>query len=627
MKTKLKRGSALTAAFLALTLLFSSCDSLQFFDSEEDSSNSSSSSPSLTLASITLGASSVSADQDEESVTISLNITESDGAAADSVTISGDTIVDTELSDDEDDSTWEGTITPDTADCLEGDTLSFTITMADSTNSISTTSSFTLEVTAAIELTVGAYISQFITSEDNLYAQEEQPWFEITLTDVDSLGDEWYVKYADYKYIYTALSSTNISADLSDGDVIRIHTEGTDADFDDTDQDEDSFGNESIWDFEAESDDVNTGDFCGMFFIQLESGDPSEDNVINLIPFSDTERNTSDAWFSDNGDGVATLYSALVDEGLWTADDTESTAYAVQFDGDSDLCSASSAATEADDVTVTEPPEITLSLSDDTELAEEEEDVVYFYLSRSGDTDEELTVNVTLGGDAEEDEDYTVSGISDEDTVTFEAGEDTASVTITVEDDDDKEEDKTISLTIDSGDVYNLGDTVSLSYTIVNDDKPEITIEATDSELDESEVEYTTIVVTRSDYTDEELTVTLSISSDDAVEDEDYYLSNLSDEYEITLGEGDTTASVMIVAMDDDECEASEDVTFSVVESDEYDLGTSSTATVTINSEDPATVTISVSDEDIYESEEDSATFTISRSVDTGEDLTVNLSI
>ncbi|MDC7222372.1 MAG: hypothetical protein PQJ60_01460 [Spirochaetales bacterium] len=467
---KIKQKSLLLTTLLAVLLLFNSCDSImEIVDMVEDDDSSSSSSASLSLSTPILSSNLISADQKSTEITLKITITGSNGGSADLVTLTGDSISDTYLSDDDSDDTWEGSFTPDTSDYLEGDTLDFTITAEDSSNGASQSSSFTLSVTAEEELVVGAYVSQFITSEDNLYAQEEKAWFEITLTDVESLGDEWYVKYTTDRYIYTALSSTNIDADLSDDDIIRIHSYGTGEDFDDTDQDEDSFGNESVWDFEAEDVDVNTGDACGMFFIQVGSGDPSEDNVINLIPFNDTELNSDDDWFSDDYDAVATLYAVLVEEELWTAEETDSSAYAVQFDGENNICSASDIATEADDVTVGDPTIVTLSTSGYS-LTEGSTDSIELTFTRSANTEEDLDINVTLTTDATEWSDYIITGLSDG-IVTIDEGNTTATVTIYALSDDEDDEEEEMAFSIDEGEDYFLGTDTSVSGIAISDDE------------------------------------------------------------------------------------------------------------------------------------------------------------
>ncbi|MDC7222371.1 MAG: hypothetical protein PQJ60_01455, partial [Spirochaetales bacterium] len=296
MKLNLSVWNMLCAVLMASALFFSGCD--------DASGTTSSASASLSLGTVGTDVDSVSAAQDSESVSITITVTENNGASADSVTVSGSTIGDTELNDSDSDGIWEGTITPDASDSADGDSLSFTVTAVDNTSLLEVSTTFTLTVGAAKVVEAGgAYISAFITCPDNSYNDGDKAWVEVILSDVSELGDEWYVIYGAYNKIYTAFSSTSLDsgATLADDDVIRIHTSGTEETFDSTSKSDDSFGNDDIWDFEAEHSYVNTDYYAyGMFYIAVGDGDTSDtsestdttaDYVISVIPFFDTVDN------------------------------------------------------------------------------------------------------------------------------------------------------------------------------------------------------------------------------------------------------------------------------------------------------------------------------------------------
>ncbi|MDC7220566.1 MAG: hypothetical protein PQJ59_11590 [Spirochaetales bacterium] len=359
MKRNLKVWKLLCALVLASAVFLNSCD--------DATSSSSSSSASISVTSVSTSG-TVEAAQDSDEVTVTVVVSEANGGNVDTVTVSGDSLS-SDVSLTEGSDSWTGTITPDASSSAEDAELSFTVTATDNTSVLTATTTFTVTVGAEAEAATdqGAYVSGFITSDDNESAQGGEAWFDITITDASALGDEWYIMYSTYYYFNTALSSSNVEATLSDGDVIRIHTAYSSAEtFDSTSMSDDDFGNSTIWDFEAESSYVNDGDTYGMFYIVVGDGDTSTDEtnmdyeynstvyadettyadyVISVIPFYD---NASDEGYWFSGD-VDTLFDCMVEAGLW-----DSTEYsdAVQIDGDYDVCSTDSLATSADDISI-----------------------------------------------------------------------------------------------------------------------------------------------------------------------------------------------------------------------------------------------------------------------------------
>jgi hypothetical protein len=110
-------------------------------------------------------------------------------------------------------------------------------------------------------------------------------------------------------------------------------------------------------------------------------------------------------------------------------------------------------------------------------------DLVYTF-TRSNVSGGALTVNFSVGGDATFGTDYTQSGAdtftSSAGTVTFAAGDSTATVTIDPSPDTTVESDETVILTVVSGVGYNVGSPTSATGTITNDDH-ELSINATSS--------------------------------------------------------------------------------------------------------------------------------------------------
>ena len=99
--------------------------------------------------------------------------------------------------------------------------------------------------------------------------------------------------------------------------------------------------------------------------------------------------------------------------------------------------------------------------------------LVYTF-TRNGVTTGALTVNFTIGGTATFNTDYTQTGaatfVPPNGTVTFGAGNSTATVTVDPSADATSEPDETVVLTVAAGTGYNVGAPNSATGTITNDD-------------------------------------------------------------------------------------------------------------------------------------------------------------
>ena len=109
-------------------------------------------------------------------------------------------------------------------------------------------------------------------------------------------------------------------------------------------------------------------------------------------------------------------------------------------------------------------------------------DPIAFRLTRSGDTNVPVTVNLSVVGSASYPTDYSVNGVddmsSDSATVTFDAGQTTAELIITPMDDAIAEGNEMVSLAVLSAADYYLGPTPSAAATIVDDDAQALLISA-----------------------------------------------------------------------------------------------------------------------------------------------------
>jgi len=146
------------------------------------------------------------------------------------------------------------------------------------------------------------------------------------------------------------------------------------------------------------------------------------------------------------------------------------------------------------------------------------------------DTTGSLTVNFSVGGPARFGTDYTQTGATSFSltmgSVTFGAGDDTATVTITPTGDDIVELDETIVLTLIDDPSYDLGANSVATVTIQNDDTAEITI---DNAGDVTEGGTLSFTVRMTNPVDIDLTATRATSNGTATTaDSDYTPLNSS---------------------------------------------------------------------------------------------------
>ncbi|MBC6481353.1 MAG: DUF11 domain-containing protein [Hormoscilla sp. GM7CHS1pb] len=114
------------------------------------------------------------------------------------------------------------------------------------------------------------------------------------------------------------------------------------------------------------------------------------------------------------------------------------------------------------------PPAIVTIAATDDDAAEEGEDPGTFTITRTGDTTDALTVEYNLAGSAEA-ADYSPELTG---TATIAAGTQSVDITITPVDDDELESPETVQLTIVDADDYDLGAETVATVTIADNDAP-----------------------------------------------------------------------------------------------------------------------------------------------------------
>jgi Ca2+-binding RTX toxin-like protein len=256
--------------------------------------------------------------------------------------------------------------------------------------------------------------------------------------------------------------------------------------------------------------------------------------------------------------------------------------------------------------------------------------LVYTF-TRNGVTSGELTVNFSVGGTADPATDYTQTGAATftppTGTVTFLAGNSTATVTVDPTADSTVEPNETVTLTVETGTGYNVASPSMATGTITNDDA-EVTLAVAPSSVDEDGATNLVYTFTRTGDTTGALSVNFTISgtADPAT---DYTQTGATTftppNGTVTFGAGNSTATVTVDPTADAAAEPNETVVFTLAAGADYNIGTPSAATGTIVNDD-TTVSVAVSP---LAADEDGATnlvYTFTRSDSSGE-LTVNFSV
>ena len=256
--------------------------------------------------------------------------------------------------------------------------------------------------------------------------------------------------------------------------------------------------------------------------------------------------------------------------------------------------------------------------------------LVYTF-TRNGVTTGPLTVNFSVGGTATFNTDYTQTGAATftatDGTVTFGAGNTTATVTVDPTTDNTVEPNETVILTLAAGTGYNVANPITATGTITNDDA-EVTLAVAPLAVDEDGVPNLVYTFTRTGDTTDALTVNFTVGGT-ATFNTDYTQTGAATftatNGTVTFGAGSSTATVTVDPSADATAEPDETVILTLAAGTGYNIGTPSTATGTINNDD-TTVSVAVSP---LATDEDGATnlvYTFTRSDSSGA-LTVNFSV
>jgi hypothetical protein len=321
------------------------------------------------------------------------------------------------------------------------------------------------------------------------------------------------------------------------------------------------------------------------------------------------------------GDGSATIDLTVIDDSLIEDNETVTVTLNTVTAGDADI---SIGATNAATVTIADDDtaEVTIAASDPA--AAEPANPGQFTVSLSNLSDTDTTISYTVSGDATAGTDYTtLSG-----TVTILAGDSTATIDLSVLDDALLEDNENVTVTLNAitaGDAdVSIGAANAATVSISDDDSAEVTIVANDATASEP-VNHGQFTVSLSNVSDSDTTVSYTVSGD-ATSGSDFAPLTGT----VTIGAGNTTATIDLTTLDDSLLEDDENVTVTLnaVTAGDADIsiGTANAATVTIADDETAQITIVATDAAASEPTNDGQ-FTVTISSPSDSDTTVSYTV
>ena len=259
--------------------------------------------------------------------------------------------------------------------------------------------------------------------------------------------------------------------------------------------------------------------------------------------------------------------------------------------------------------------------------------LVYIF-TRNGVTSTPLTVNFNVGGTANFGSDYSQSGAATfgpaSGTVTFGAGNSTATVTVDPTADTTIEPDETVSLTLTAGSGYNVSSPSSATGTITNDDA-DVSVTVSPAAVAEDGATNLIYTFTRTGFTAGSLTVNFSVggTATFGVSPNDYTVSGATTftttTGSVTFAPGSSTAQITVDPETDTTVEPDETVVITLTAGASYNAVSPDSATGTILNDDTL-VSVVVSPSSTAEGGAP-LVYTFTRTGPTTSALTVNFSV
>lgn len=205
-------------------------------------------------------------------------------------------------------------------------------------------------------------------------------------------------------------------------------------------------------------------------------------------------------------------------------------------------------------------------------------------------------------------------------TLQFAPGETVKAIMVTLLDDGEDEATESFSLTLSNPVSAQLGSLDSHNFVIADDDKPVVTLVATDPDASEAGLDPGEFTFYRTGSLASTLTVYYTVSGT-ASSSQDRQGVGTS----VTFVPGSPIARRLVTPLQDTANEGPETTTLTLAADEAYTIGTPSSATVTIADDDRCTVTLAATDREATETPGNPGEFTLVRSEPLAASLTVNL--
>jgi Domain of unknown function DUF11/HYR domain/Calx-beta domain len=274
---------------------------------------------------------------------------------------------------------------------------------------------------------------------------------------------------------------------------------------------------------------------------------------------------------------------------------------------------------------------VTVAVSPSSVSEDGAANLVYTF-TRTGVTNNALTVNFLVSGTTTFNTDYTQTGAAtftaSSGTVTLFAGVSTVMVTVDPTADNTVEPDETVTLMVGPGSGYNIGVPDTATGTILNDDT-DVTVAVSPASVAEDGAANLVYTFTRTGVTSSALTVNFTVGGT-ATFNTDYTQSGAAtftaSSGTVSFSAGSTTATVTIDPTADSTVEPDETVILTVTSGTGYNVASPSAATGTITNDD-TDVTLAVSPASVSEVGSSSLVYTFTRNGVTSNTLTVNFTV
>jgi hypothetical protein len=212
-----------------------------------------------------------------------------------------------------------------------------------------------------------------------------------------------------------------------------------------------------------------------------------------------------------------------------------------------------------------------------------------FTIRREGVTSSAVVVKYALSGTATQDADYTPTPNG---AVTLAAGITSANVVVTPVDDSAVEDDETVTLTLIGDAAYDIGTPAAATLAIASDDGSvgAVTATASDPAAAENPADAGAFTISRTNTTGA-LDVRFAMSGTADAGNDYTGLTGI-----VRLADGQASATVTLAPVDDALIESPETAILTLLPGSRYTLGEPAAGTVTLTSDDVATVTLTATD-------------------------------